>query len=580
MAFLQKKSVFLLIFVSLFIFPLFSQEIMENANASWSTVLTGKVISEPVSFSYGFCLTTDAKTVSAFSNQGKLLWEKSFSRSKDVYLYSLPYDFLLFFDNSKKIFKLINTSGSIIWEKEIPFTVNDSSNVFSGRDGRFFIKSDNEIYCYGMNGICHWSLSSLKLKNLPFQELPDGSLIVFTSETDGKTGGLRISPFGQQLEEITFAGEVTSALWGSDGVFLTFTDGTAGLFSLEKGFAKNKWVFEKKIPGIKFIIHKNKKTVCVLTPSTFGFVVYVINPLNGKTNRYFNISDINSKNVKFETLNESGLLLSDEKTCSLYRLDGTCLWSGRFENQNSKSAWNYLFYSSDNHFILCRQNWTLDAFLLSQNSSGPAKKLNSISYPDFIEITPDFYNYISEFNVSLYDKKRIESLKKGQYGYREEDWASQIFSVSSAYSLFLNSSDFGVHIEKTVFEDDAVGLEKILSQLSYLASSDSADYAAQILRRTNNPSVLNVILKGISECGYDPDGKMLSALEVRASKIHEKNVTSIDCICDAVLSICIYMGSPAYFSKGRNILKKFMSPNYDERTRSHVREVMKKLTEA
>ena len=72
---------------------------MENANASWSTVLTGKVISEPVSFSYGFCLATDAKTVSAFSNQGKLLWEKSFSRSKDVYLYSLPYDFLLFFDN-------------------------------------------------------------------------------------------------------------------------------------------------------------------------------------------------------------------------------------------------------------------------------------------------------------------------------------------------------------------------------------------------------------------------------------------------------------------------------------------------
>ena len=168
--------------------PLFSMELLDNQNATWSTVLSGSTICPPALTSYGICLASDAKNLIAISSNGNILWEKSFSRSKNVTICSLPSDFILFFDNDKNLMKLINPSGSLVWEIQSPFKVTDTQkNVFSGRDGRFIIKNEAQIYCYGINGICRWSIDSLELKKLPAQELPDGSIIFFTKEKDSKT---------------------------------------------------------------------------------------------------------------------------------------------------------------------------------------------------------------------------------------------------------------------------------------------------------------------------------------------------------------------------------------------------------
>ena len=168
-------------------------------------------------------------------------------------------------------------------------------------------------------------------------------------------------------------------------------------------------------------------------------------------------------------------------------------------------------------------------------------------------------------------------LKDNNLGKKEIEITSNALSTGYAYSSSLVTSDFGTRMENSVFEEDSSGLEKILSQLPYLSSSDSAECIASIIRRTSNPSIINALLKGVSECPYDPEGKILAALEQKASKIDSKNVTNIESICDAVGGICQFMGKPAYFSKGRNILKNFLSPNQDARSREHVRMVMESL---
>ena len=85
---LFEPNIFVLLLILIFINPakLFCQtaEKLTNLNTSWTTVLTGTPVSVPVSTSYGFCVATDAKSVSAFSQEGKLIWEKTIKKSKNI----------------------------------------------------------------------------------------------------------------------------------------------------------------------------------------------------------------------------------------------------------------------------------------------------------------------------------------------------------------------------------------------------------------------------------------------------------------------------------------------------------------
>ena len=216
-------------------------EKLTNLNTSWTTVLTGTPISAPVSTSYGFCIATDAKTISAFSQEGTLIWEKTVKKSKKLSLTCLYDDFLLISDFQNKTIALLNPTGLQIWS--MPVENSSSWQVLSGKDGRFFIIHKDKIHCFGINGIQKWqiNLEHFVKQILSPETLPDGSFVVFLQEVDNKTKGLRISPYGNLIEEITFAGNISKSFSSEYGIFLLFNDNTTGLFSLENGFAKNKW---------------------------------------------------------------------------------------------------------------------------------------------------------------------------------------------------------------------------------------------------------------------------------------------------------------------------------------------------
>ncbi|MCR4580448.1 MAG: hypothetical protein K5681_08880 [Treponema sp.] len=577
------KKIISFLFILIIGTNLYCQELLDNQNASWTRVLPGTVITEPVYTSYGFCLETDDKNLVAISDKGSILWEKSFARTKNIHIASLSCDFILFFDNDKSLMKLINPSGSLVWERKIPIKVKKSAtSVFTGRDGRFIIKDDSSIYCYGMNGICRWKITSQSLKDLSPQELPDGSIIFFTEEKDGLTCGIRVSPFGEIMEEITFSGQVIQSCWCQDGVLLSFKDGTAGLFSLEDGLAKNKWVFNVKVQGLSFVSSEDHQKVCALQPAENNVTVHVLDAKTGNSKKTFKIENLKGNKLAKAIFNSTGLFICDYERAFLYKTDGTMLWCGRFEGQNLKSAWNYLTFTDDNYLILSRKNWTLDSFRLYQKSSSASdsagKKKAQCKYPDFIEVnTAQFEYFYGGFDSKFTNPAIISQLQKGDYSYKEIDWLSNALSTGFAYTSKLTKSQFNMRSEQTVFEEDGPGLEKILAQLPYFATSDSAELCAEIIRKSSNITILNAVLKGLSQCGYDPEGKILSALEFAASKIDKKNITTIQSICDAVVSVCIYMGKPAYFSKGREILKSFMSANYDARSREYVRSALSKL---
>ncbi len=575
---IKKNFLFLILFYS-FLHPLFGQQVLSNLNTSWTNVLPGSVITSPALTSYGFCLISDARLISAFSYEGKSLWEKPCPRSRDILISSLPGDFIALVDNSSKTIKILNPSGGEIWSKKLDYRV--SQNPFAGRDGRFFIKGKNVIECYGMNGVCKWAMNVEEQKELQLQELPDGSLIVFQNEISGKTRGIRFSPFGQQLEDILFAGKITNAFTCSQGILLTFDDGSSGLFTEKNGLAQNKWTLPNKVQYPYFVVSEDGSDFVFLELMPDGVIFNEIDKTNGSIVHSIKIQGIDGLNLKKTFYNKNGLFLCDPLSACLYNSNGNELWSAKVPYSKNKEIWNYLIYTPNNYLVFCFKDWTLNAYHIAQSNDKKEAKTFQKDYSAFTKLNDSNMTllYTNSFEDYLLQNETIEKLQNGLYGIDEGKWNADILSVCSAYSNHLSKSDFGTRKEPSVFEQNSIGFAKILEELLLLGNVECQNCAASILSKTENKSIQIVLLNGIAKNAYDPDGRLLDALELFSSKLNYKESSLIASVCDAVYSICLYMGRPAYNSKGKDIIKTFLYPSYDFKTRNYARDTLKKIIE-
>ena len=161
------------------------------------------------------------------------------------------------------------------------------------------------------------------------------------------------------------------------------------------------------------------------------------------------------------------------------------------------------------------------------------------------------------------------------FGIKEQEWLTQTLSVARLYYMDSTSSDFGVHTEKSVFKTDSAGFESILVQLALLCTDNTQAACADILSKSTNKTYCRALLTNLT--GYDPDGKLLSAIERNAELAGNKDSTYCNIICDSVFSICKFMGRPAYNKYGKDIIKRFMGAGYSSNTRTYARDTLKKI---
>lgn len=566
---------------------IFSQEILSAVNSSWTTVIPGKVICEPSATSYGFSLITDAQQISAFSNSGKILWEKQLERSRNAFVSTLKDDFFAVVTSNGSKLSLLNPSGCEIWSREIDFQIIDKP--FSGRDGRFFIRGSNILECYGINGICRWRIETQEQSNLPVLELNDGSLVIFLKEKNqNKTLGLRVSPFGEILEEITFSGEILKAFSCEQGILLNFTDGTAGLFTVIDNAAQNKWVLlisvndKTQIQNSTFLVSQNKQKVAFLLPSQNQAEIYLINQKDGSISYSFIIENINGYKLCEKYINNDGILLTDDTSARFYSLEGIDLWNAKLPSQTGKEKYNYTFITQDNHIIFCGENWSLNAYRFSQSSQQKTGNYEEPrDYPEFIKPENNLFalQYTNTIDKAFISEQRFSSLKNGNYGPKEILWLSEMLGNCQAYQSTMQTSDFGTHKERSAFETDTAAVNKMLQQLPLYATVSTVDYTAYFLKNISNSSLIQTLLLSISNNGYDPEGKILDSIEIISSKYSTKSDRLICATCDAVYSICLFMGRPAFNSKGKNILARFLLPDFSIKARTYARNTLKKIAD-
>ena len=112
-------------------------------------------------------------------------------------------------------------------------------------------------------------------------------------------------------------------------------------------------------------------------------------------------------------------------------------------------------------------------------------------------------------------------------------------------------------------------------QLALLCTDNTQSACADILSKSTNKTYCRALLTNLT--GYDPDGKLLTAIERNAELAGNKDSAYCNIICDAVYSICKFMGRPAYNKHGKDIIKRFMGAGYSSNTRTYARDTLKKI---
>ena len=578
------KKKFLLLFIIFCNFNIFSQQILDSKTCSWNYVLPGQLLCESQETSTGFITLDESRTLTFFSTTGKKKWEKNIDRGQNTYLKVLTNDFILLINNDGKKLQLLNPTGTELWTvfPEEPL----SNSVLPGKDGRFFIKNKTSICCYGLNGIKKWIISSLNLSDYELIELNDGSIIAFLNSSDNFTKALRLSPFGEILEEISFSSLIVNISKYKNGLLVNFIDGTSGYVSVINNKLSNIWKIQRKDEKNNyskdfFISNEELDEILYVSPEKNYLRIFLINPKNGNEINNFVIEDFNIPD--FYQITNNGFLISDENHCIFSNFQGKTLFNGFYPYSKQKKYISKKLFTTDNYFILFGNDWNINSFKINQTTKSKISKTNSskINYNEFYNINPSlFENYLMpEIDSELTSSETLVKLKTGNYGVYENKLIEKLLSGCTAYQSQLFTKNSRSFTESTVFDRDSSGLEKMISLLPLFGTDTFSDFISYLIKYETNRTILNAALISITENGYDPNGKILNNLYLLAKHTNTKDLTIASEICDGVYSICRFMGKPAFNKQGKEIITTFIYPKFNVNIKDYARETLKKISD-
>ncbi len=570
------KKTFITSLFLFFCFSLFSEQ-LTKFNTSWTSIITGKPVSNPIATSYGFIVSTDAKNIVAVSNNGNILWDKQIKKwSSTIRLSVVQNDFFTITNSRNSDLSLYNPSGVEIWKIKAPFSI--TKNITPGRDGRFFARNSTNIACLGMNGICKWSIKTPTQADSEIQTLQDGSLIVFLSElVDGKTKALRISPFGEILEEIIFSGKVTSSNTCIDGILLCFSDGNSGLFSLVNNRSTNRWVIKNNnVLESFFSVSNNSNDVVYYSTDNTTSTISIIDSKNGGILNSFTTRLLGVKSID---CTEEGIFIADNQDFYFFSKEGKELWNGSISQKDSSNIL-FSFFTTDNMLVFLNKDWSISSYKINQTSTKKRKTLLKSTYNSFYDFNSSYIsNYISPIDGVLKEKNTYELLQKGFYNSYEKELTSLTNNACQEYLNSLRRTTSNYREEPSTFESDIIGLNNMISLLPLFGTDLYPHFIAEFLKREKNSYIKKTLLTSIIQNGFDPDEEMIKSLEIVVQNKSIKDDSTLTMICDSIYSICLFMGRPAFNDYGKSILTNFLYPPYGSTVRNYARETLKKIGE-
>lgn len=574
----KKISVFLFLIIfsseNFFSQTALYQTDLSTLSPSWQTVIGGEIVAPPAETSYGFAAVTDGRMISAFTQKGVILWQKSI-KGKSERFFSSWNDFLIAVTD-KSVLNFINPGGTFLWSVDCGFEI--TQNPFVGRDGRIFVQGKKNIACYGLKGSQKWKLELKENAVFSTSGLPDGSLVFFFEQTDdGKTHGFRLSPFGEVLEEITFAGKITAKSSCADGILMAFEDGSAGLFAENKNNSVSKWVLKSETQNspIKKIICGQKTSALLYNKGT-ELKIKTVENSTGRLISEFSGGIMSLFDTVFLRPTDRGFFISSSFKAIEFDENGNIFWEAKLP---SKATWNFITYTSSNQLFLCMKNWVLNAFVMSQSVGN--KKIVSQTKKTYTVPSKN----IQSFDGIVYSPvplSRIEEIQaafqKKDFFQKEKTMTEELQELSQSYLSELFEKNRNPHEDKSFYSNNPIYTQKFLEAMSYSESDIFVSDFANFLELEEDPFLLDILVQTSANSGYDESGQILKAYElVIEKKLQKKDVKLAKLLCDSTYKIVAFMGRPALYRQGKQILSNFMTDRFDRQVRSYAGETFTKI---
>ena len=568
------KKVYILrlfLFVLVFLFctaNLFSTSVEEDFTKSkialsdtpsWYTVLGGQAVAKPVKTSYGFAVVSDGRLLSGCSEKGDILWQKSLRQKSSPYFIS-GYSDTLYLVSQTANLMMFNPSGMLLWEhqlKEYPI-----ENLILGKDGRVFVRGLNTLTCFSMTGKIKWTLNIGQSASINTSIFTDGSLlIILEKEINNCSTALRISPYGNIIEEITFTGKITSTVNSDDGILLGFSNGDVGFINIVEDKAKTSWsisnqTFENSSNcyPVKLFFHKNDFYVCFsnnkIACIQSGRIIWNV------------VTDIQLNQIQdFFSDNLASYFITGTNTISISR-KGILQKNYSYKHGNS----SFPFYLEPGYLVFSTSDWCINAYRIVQTTEKyKGKTIIPKSYEDKGYTVQTHYkldecNYLLQKNdTSKYEKDILQILS-----YEIQDMMNYYY-VPTEKQLQLRSS-------KGLFETI-----KILEICGNTGLGSYTNILSLIIEKETDFSVVTAAIKAAGKLGYD-DGKIISAMEYLSRKIDFKNDILLQKeFCNTLYQICRFMGKPVLFNKGKDLLFYLLTGTSNEEIKIFTRETMEKI---
>lgn len=584
------KKKLILFFLFCFIFPISNPQFsilncqvplrsvdLTKQKPSWQAVIGGEAVSPCVETSYGIAVVSDGRMLSACTNNGNVIWQRSIKGRPSRYLSSLG-DFLYLVTDSSML-NFINPSGATVWQAECPFEVTFSP--LPGKDGRVFVRGSSQIACYGLDGKRKWIQKTDALSSdFPVSQLKDGSVLVYLAkEKDGHTVGKRFSAFGEPLEDLTFAGIVSYAENVDEGILVSLSNGSIGLVTeMENGKADSKWVVSSgnSLGAFSIAYRPQTRHAAYFFQKGSTTEALIVNVSDGTELGRFPVGNINLSGFKGSRPSTSGFFISGSYSACEFYEDGTILWSAVLP---SSKTWKELCYTRANYLIFCFNDWSMSSYKMN-SIPGSSVSSNKIMIESLVR-TRSLDSVSKQFNIhSLTEQKMAEisaAIKSENLSGKEKEYLSEIKTEATSYIDTLNSVASREQ-GQNFYEQNPSYTRNLMYLMSQIGTGDfSSDFAA-ILKNESDTNLLSAAIVYSGDEGFDPDGEILNSYEyIISTSVSSNDSRLLYDICDSTYKVCRFMGRPAFNRQGKNILSHLMFPQYEKSTRDYARKTLEKM---
>ncbi len=530
----------------------------EQEIVPWRSVVGGDVVVPPKLTSYGFVSMSDGRILNASTEQGTVIWRESIKGKPSKYFSVTDSDFIYLTTHNASKLSLYNPDGTLLWQIELESpTVSDP---FPGKDGRVFIQEKNAVSCYGTMGTLKWRLALPAASNFPLVELNDGSLLyVLAQQKEYSSIALRISPYGEILEEIEFFDSISILQSHKDGVIISFENGLVGSCSVVDNELIHTWSAESSnsilIP-IDIIL--GETGFCVLFSNGIIREYSLINQeqfWEYQLPQNFINQDVYSRYV------DNGYIFATSKNATYFSSQKTG-FGGRKEWEKTityTGQASFPIVTHSGYLVLSHDNWVIAGYKLADFAEKKIteKKKNSKEYVDFYPRTEQTWYDI---------QKLLFSLHGGNYGVLEAEYKSYL-----DYCIF----EFQLEYMNNKKNTDFASKSKVYVATSFFESSHYNYVIPLILENEIDSYFITLALQIAANIAYDPNGIMIESIKNYYYEYRTRLSEGITIeVINAVYSICTYMGDGAFLDGGKEILFDIYEHNKNLKVQIEVQKTL------